>query len=68
MPYSAVGRPDFGMDPEQEKRERAVTLAKAVKAAKGFGPGVGGGCGTLFGTGTLFGAAFVVTRLPVSGR
>ena len=67
---------DTGIEPEQEKRERAVALAKAVGTAvcklrcRMFcWPGVGRGFKRSWtGNGTLFGAAFEATRLPVSSR
>ena len=62
---------DMGMEPEQEKRERAIALAKAMETAVANGLSAGGEARlreTWIGTGTLFGAAFVMTRLLVSSR
>ena len=55
------------MEPDQEKRERAVALAEAVEtaAANVFRPWVGQGCArSWIGTGMLFGATFKVTHPP----
>ena len=65
------GRPDMGTEPEQEERERAITLAKAVETATAYRLSAGVEARLreiLDRLWNVFRCGLRVTRLPVSSR